>query len=81
MKRYKMGYVEDEWGMNRHMGLIEDPSGDLVKYSDFKAYRDAIKDQASSRNGNCREISREEAIEMEKEFDAKHGWNIFGDDR
>lgn len=36
MKRYKYGYTSDEWGMNRSLGLIEDSSGDLVKYSDVK---------------------------------------------
>lgn len=34
MKRYKVGYSTDEWGMNKRMGLIQDANGDAVRYVD-----------------------------------------------
>lgn len=38
-----MGYATDEWGMNRSLGLIDDPNGNIIKYDDFKAFEDLVK--------------------------------------
>jgi hypothetical protein len=37
LPRYKYGYVSDEWGMGRSLGLIPDAAGNVCLYSDAMA--------------------------------------------
>ena len=43
MKRYKYGYVSDDWGMNRSLGLIEDSGGTMVRAEDLANFLDKIQ--------------------------------------
>lgn len=43
LKRYKYGYVSDEWGMERHLGLIADPAGNVCLFADAQAEIDRHK--------------------------------------
>ena len=46
LPRYKFGYISDEWGMNSGLGLIADPNGSLVRYTDALAAIEASRADA-----------------------------------
>lgn len=59
LQRYKYGYVEDEWGMNRHLSSIKDPNGAFVLYEDVQTLETRVEELEMALAG-VRELMGEE---------------------